>query len=328
MYSPSIKKKKTLFENLSMSSKLSNGNMCSFYCITLESGLDNLRSRFPRMQLEGQPLYADMTWGACGTTSDTSMDLAITMRKDCHMPTNLHLTCTKMEISKITEALQTAKDSGIRNICALRGDPPEGQKNWESIDGGLSCALDLVNHIRKTFDDYFCVSVAGYPEGHPTKIKLVEGGLGSLSESEKTRCSVVHNQDGTDSVYVCSDADFSDELDYLKKKIDAGSDFILTQMFFDVDTYAAFVTACRAKGINVPVVPGIMCLNSYPGFKKMVEFCKTRVPDALFDMMEKVKDSKEEMKKFGVEFGAEMSRKLLLCGAPGLHYCKFTGPYI
>ena len=91
-------------------------------------------------------------------------------------------------------------------------------------------------------------------------------------------------------------------------------------MFFDTATYGAFVTACRAKGITVPVVPGIMCLNAYAGFKKMTHFCRTRVPDALAKSMEEVKDDKESVKKFGVTFGAQMSRELEALGAPGLHY--------
>ena len=94
-------------------------------------GVENLKSRMPRMKAEAKPLYADITWGAGGTTSDATMDIAIAMRKDHGIVTNMHLTCTNIEAEKVTAALAQAKDAGIRNIVALRGDAPEGQTKWQ-----------------------------------------------------------------------------------------------------------------------------------------------------------------------------------------------------
>mmetsp|Transcript_6087 Transcript_6087/g.7471 ORF Transcript_6087/g.7471 Transcript_6087/m.7471 type:complete len:377 (+) Transcript_6087:71-1201(+) len=318
-----------------------------FFPPRTKTGMENLRSSFSQMKLEGQPMYAGVTWGACGTTSEASMDLAISIRNDNDVPTNLHLTCTNMEISNINEALNTAKDAGIRNICALRGDPPKGKKEvWgeaghDDDDSTVSCALDLVQYIRKTFNNHdFCISVAGYPEGHSSKIKLVKGGMSQLSESEKTRCSVIrHKQEedrgeggggggGMDEVYVCSDEDFADELNYLKAKVDAGADFIITQIVFDAATYATFVTACRDIGITVPIIPGVMCINSYHSFMKMTQFCKLRVPDLLFETMEKLKHDKDGVKNFGIEFIAEMCRKCLVYGAPGFHFYTLNLPLV
>ena len=279
---------------------------------------------------------------------------------------NMHLTCTNIEASKVDEALSTAMANGIRNIVALRGDAPAGQEKWEATEGGFNCALDLVKHIRSRFGGEFCISVAGYPEGHPDKISVVEGGVASLTASEKRRCSVSVGPDGKELVQVCRDADFTKELAYLKEKVDAGADFILTQagffltlmransfwftcvrfclgsherralflmlfalcllgwflvqMFFDTDVYLAFVEDCRRVGIMVPVVPGIMCLNSFGGFKKMAAMCKTRVPADLEAKMAAAQESTEAVKKVGIEFGAEMSRALTAGGAPGLHY--------
>ena len=228
--------------------------------------------------------------------------------------------CTNIEAEKVKEALETCKANGITNIVALRGDAPEGQEKWEATEGGFGCGMDLVRFIRATYGDHFGISVAGYPEGHPDKIKPVTGGYESLSEAEKGRCSVQVAEDGTETLSVCSDADFAVEMSYLKDKVDAGADFIITQMFFDVQVYKSFCEACVACGINVPVVPGIMCLNAYPGFKKMGIMCKTRVPPALTAKMESLKDDKDAIKAYGSEFGAEMSRELMAVGAPGLHY--------
>jgi len=274
-------------------------------------GVENLKARMPRMKAEAKPLYTDITWGAGGTTSDATMDIAISMRKEHGIVTNMHLTCTNIEAEKVTAALEQAKAAGIRNIVALRGDAPEGQATWETTAGGFACAADLVSYIRKQFGDAFCISVAGYPEGHPEKIKEVAGGIAALSVSEQTRYSAQTNEDGSETVFVCSDADYAQELLFLKAKVDAGADFIITQMFFDVEVYGGFVAACRGVGITVPIVPGIMCLNSAGGFVKMAAFCKTRVPSALRSGMDAVKDSAEDTKAYGIAFGTQMSKRLL-----------------
>ena len=144
------------------------------------------------------------------------------------------------------------------NIVALRGDPPKGQEKWEVTEGGFACALDLCKYMRKGYGDYFSIQVAGYPEGHPDRIKPVKDLGRPMSASEKTRVVVFDGEE-----YVCSDADYEIELNYLKEKVDAGGDVILTQLFYDFDVFASFEKQCRAKGITVPILPGIMPLNAY-----------------------------------------------------------------
>ncbi|CAN0314060.1 unnamed protein product, partial [Hapterophycus canaliculatus] len=140
----------------------------------------------------------------------------------------------------------SVQENGIRNIVALRGDPPAGSETWEATEGGFACALDLVKYMRKNHGDYFGISVAGYPEGHPNNIKEV-GWVESLSEAEKARCKVDEDADGKEVVTVCSDADFEIEMAYIKEKVDAGADFIITQMFFDTAVYVSYVKACRDR---------------------------------------------------------------------------------
>lgn len=124
----------------------------------------------------------------------------------------MHLTCTNMPKEKIDAALEAAKTAGIQNILALRGDPPRGQANWVACENGFSNAVDLVRYIREQYGDYFCISVAGYPEGH-------------IDQPDK-------------------------ELDmmYLKEKVDAGADYIVTQLFYDVDLFIKWVDQCRQVG--------------------------------------------------------------------------------
>jgi len=285
-----------------------------------EDGVKNLKERMERMKNNLKPLFTDITWGAGGSTADLSMELALSMHQTGHVA-NMHLTCTNMEkdgdpVAGVKDALQQCLDGGIRNIVALRGDPPAGEDEWTAAEGGFTCALDLVKFIRKEFGDTFGIAVAGYPEGHPNAItELKDGEEANLSESELARCS---HFDG--KTYVCKDADFKTEMVYLKEKVDAGADVIMTQMFFDIEVYKKFVIECKAYGINCPIIPGLMCINAYPGFKKMTNFCKTRVPKSLEDKMDSMKEDSAAVKAFGVEFGAEICQQLMDFGADVLHF--------
>lgn len=286
-----------------------------FFPPRTDEGIKNLYARMGRMKESTSPLFTDITWGAGGSTADLSLDLALHMHNNGHVA-NMHLTCTNMDESIIRDALQKCLDGGIRNIVALRGDPPEGQDEWKATEGGFTCALDLVRYMRAEFGDAFGIAVAGYPEGHPNAITdLKPEDVEGMSESEKKRCSVINGVTA-----VCRDEDYKKEMDYLKEKVDAGADVIITQMFFDPEVFINWVKDCRAWGIDCPIIPGLMCINAYAGFKKMVGFCKTRVPPSLEEKMESMKDDKDAVKQFGIEYGAEVCQKLLDSGACGLHF--------
>merc|ERR1719428_2412448 len=183
------------------------------------------------------------------------MDLCAHCKAETGMTANMHLTCTNMEKSKIDTALADCKKYGLCNLVALRGDPPRGQDKWEATEGGFNCALDLIKYIRQETGDYFSIAVAGYPEGHPDAMEVVEGGLAACTESEKRRARVAVGEDGKEVVTVCRDAAFAKEMKYLKEKIDAGSNLIITQMFLDPQVFVDFMGTCKEWGINVPVVP-------------------------------------------------------------------------
>ena len=282
-------------------------------------GVKNLKKRMHRMQ-QLNPLFMDFTWGAGGSTSDLTMTLCDYCKHDVGAVANMHLTCTNMEKEKVDVALAESKNFGICNLVALRGDPPRGEEKWAATEGGFSCALDLVKYINDNHGDYFSIAVAGYPEGHPDAIEVVEGGLAALSEAEKRRARVVTDEAGNTVVSVCRDANFEKEMKYMKEKIDAGSHCIITQMFLDAQVYVDYVKICREWGINVPVIPGIMCLNAFGGFQRMTALCKTRLPEGMLEAAKEANTSDDAFKAWGIQFGVDMCRKCIEGGAPGLHF--------
>lgn len=282
-------------------------------------GVENLRKRIVKMKALG-PLFTDFTWGAGGSTSELTLKLTSAAKNEFGTVANMHLTCTNQSSEMTGNALKECRQLGVRNIVALRGDPPRGQEKWTATEGGFSSALDLVKFIRKNHGDYFSISVAGYPEGHPDNIEVVEGGVAALSASEKHRARVVKDENNKEVVTVCRDANFHKEMVYMKEKVDAGAAFVITQMFLDAQVFLDFVEECRKYDIKVPIVPGIMCLNGLGGLKRMTELCKTRLPEGLLERAEKANTSDEAFKEFGIREGVDMCRKLLEGGAPGLHF--------
>lgn len=204
----------------------------------------------------------------------------------------MHLTCTNMPVESLEAALQQCKAAGITNILALRGDPPQGQETFTQVEGGFACALDLVRYIRAHHGDDFGICVSGYPEAHPDVI---------VDDPEAMRKA------------------YWADIEYLRQKIEAGADFVVTQLFYDVDAYLQFVLDCRSVGITAPILPGIMPLMTYGGFKRMTAFCKTRVPQHVLDTLEAIKDNEDAVKAYGVSLGTMMCQRLLAEGAPGLH---------
>lgn len=239
--------------------------------------------------------WIDLTWGAGGSTCVKTLRLStLWSSKHPQCPINMHLTCTNMPASLIDQTLGSCIQSGINNIVALRGDSPEGVDQWHAEVDGFSCALDLVKYIRAKYGDHFCITVSGYPEGHPDKLK----------ERGDTICGV----------------DYLDEMDYLRQKVEAGADLIITQLFYDTKIFLRFVRDCRGIGIKCPIIPGIMLIQNYNGFHKMTKFCKTFVPQSIFDRLEEVKDDPEAVKALGVKIAVEMCQELAQGGIKHFHF--------
>ncbi|CAI0541021.1 unnamed protein product [Linum tenue] len=262
-----------------------------FFPPKTEDGVENLFERMDRM-VAYNPTFCDITWGAGGSTADVTLNIANRMQNSICVETMMHLTCTNMPVEKIDHALGTIKSNGIQNVLALRGDPPHGQDKFVQVQGGFACALDLVKHIRSKYGDYFGITVAGYPETHPDVI-----GSDGLATPEAYR----------------------KDLAYLKQKVDAGADLIVTQLFYDTDIFLKFVNDCRQIGITCPIVPGIMPINNYKGFLRMTGFCKTKIPAEIMAALEPIKDNEEAVRAYGIHLGTEMCKKIIAHGIKTVH---------
>lgn len=252
-------------------------------------GFSNLRDRLHRMEQALRPLFVNVTWGAGGSTSQKSFELAELCQRELGLTTCLHLTCTNMSRKLLDQSLEDAKALGIRNILALRGDPPRRHEYRDAEDseddGGeeFNWAIDLVKYIRKHHGDYFCIGVAAYPEGH-------------AEESHPLGQSLEH------------------DLPYLVDKVQAGADFIMTQLFFDIKAYDHFETTLREHPSGafktLPIIPGLMPIQSYQMIKRTTKLSHAKIPDHVLERLNGVKGDDEKVKMVGVDILSEMVEQL------------------
>ena len=229
------------------------------------------------------PAFVDVTWGAGGSLSELTCQMVHFAQTICGLETCMHLTCTDMPKEKVDNALSEAYKAGCTNILALRGDPPRDNEKWQAVDGGFSYAKDLVKYIKAAYGNHFDIGVAGYPEG-------------------------------------CDDQQDPEILmDHLKEKVDAGGTFIVTQMFYDVDNFLDWVSKVRARGITVPIVPGIMPIQTHAAFLRRAKWSNCHVPQHWHDALEPVKNDDAAVREVGKGLVAEMCRKIMDAGIMALH---------
>ncbi|KAI1827935.1 methylenetetrahydrofolate reductase 2 [Xylaria intraflava] len=249
-------------------------------------GFSNLRSRLDRMARALRPLFVNVTWGAGGSTATKSIELAEICQRELNLTTCLHLTCTNMSRKMIDNALEDARVLGIRNILALRGDPPRAAEYQDAnedpenaIDEGFVWAIDLVKYIRNKYGDYFCIGVAAYPEGH-------------ADESHPLGQSLEH------------------DLPYLVEKTLAGADFLMTQLFFDIEAYAKFEKTLRDHPSGafktIPIIPGLMPIQNYQMIKRTTKLSHAKIPDAVMARLDDVRKDDEKVKNVGVDILCEI----------------------
>ncbi|PKX98934.1 methylenetetrahydrofolate reductase (NAD(P)H) MET13 [Aspergillus novofumigatus IBT 16806] len=246
-------------------------------------GVQNLYDRMDRMHSLG-PSFIDITWGAGGRLSDLTCEMVNVAQSVYGLETCMHLTCTDMPLEKVNVALSAAYKAGCTNILALRGDPPRDKEAWEATEGGLRYAKDLVKYIREKYGNHFDIGVGGYPEGAD------------------------------------DNPDVDQLIDHLKEKVDAGSSFVITQMFYDTDNFIEWVKKCRAKGITVPIIPGIMPISTYAAFIRRANWTKARIPPDWLEALEPVKNDDAAVKEIGKRLIADMCRRLLAAGIKHLHF--------
>lgn len=236
-----------------------------------------------------KPAFCSVTYGAAGSTRDRTLDWVKRLRGEFHFEVMCHLTCVGHSRQDLDTILRQLRSINIENIIALRGDPPRGVDHWQPHTDGYDHAIGLVEAARS---HGFSVAVAGFPETHPE------------AESPES------------------------EITFLKQKVDAGADVVITQFFFDNDDYYRYVDNARRAGVNVPIVPGIMPFRSSEDVEKFVTlYARTfngpaRVPARLRELLAKVESNPEACRQLGIDYATEQGRDLLAHGAPGIHfYC-------
>ncbi len=230
-----------------------------------------------------EPGFVSVTYGAGGSTRDRTVELVTRIKAETGIEAMAHLTClghTKEELRELLQRLAAAK---LDNVLVLRGDPPKGQDTFVPPPGGFRYATELVRFIRDE-DFNFCLGGACYPEGHVDTVSR------------------------------------DDDLRHLKEKVDAGLDFIITQLFFDNAFYFDFVERARRAGINVPIVPGIMPITNYEQIQRFTRMCGATVPMRLALQLEKQKDQPEALVQLGVAHATVQCMELLSRGVPGIHF--------
>lgn len=229
-----------------------------------------------------QPSFISVTYGAGGSTRKKTVGLVERIQNELGIRSMAHLTCVGHNADEIGELLDSLWDKGIRNVLALRGDPPAGQVQFVKPEGGFGYANELVEFVRLRHD--FCIGVAGYPEGHPQCLN-------------RTR-----------------------DLETLKKKVDAGASFITTQLFFDNADFYRFRDEARSVGIRVPILAGLMPITNLNQIKRFVSMCGAKIPHRLLTKLESFEQDPQAIAELGIEYAVMQCHDLLFNDVHGLHY--------
>lgn len=246
-----------------------------------EQGAINLYQAIDQLK-SLNPSYVSVTYGAGGSTREKTLDLVGKIKNEIKLEPMCHLTCVGSSRDQINDILRKIHRNNIQNILALRGDPPQGESAFVKHADGFAYASDLVREIKKKYD--LCIGVAGYPEKHP--------------ESR----------------------DFDEDIKYLKLKVDSGASFIVTQLFFNNNAFFEFVDRVEKAGIHVPIIPGIMPITNLSQIQRFTTMCGASLPDQLVKDLEKLKDSENDVQKYGTEYAIRQCRELLDRGVKGIHF--------
>jgi methylenetetrahydrofolate reductase (NADPH) len=230
-----------------------------------------------------QPSYVSVTYGAGGSTRQKTVELTERIQTEIGIRAMAHLTCVGHTAEEIGRIIDELASKGIRNVLALRGDPPAGQTQFVATEGGFGYADQLVAYISARRPD-LCIGVAGYPEGHPQCLN-------------RTR-----------------------DLENLKRKVDSGGCFIITQLFFDNADFWRFVENARRMGIKVPIIAGIMPILNVNQIKRFISMCGAKIPQPLLLKLESLEHDPESVYAAGVEYATRQCQDLLFHGVDGVHF--------
>jgi len=252
-----------------------------FFPPKTDEGMTNLFSAVSELR-ELEPSFVSVTYGAGGSTRDRTIAIIGRIKNELEIETMAHFTCVGSTVEELRETLDAIVETGVENIIALRGDPPQGEETFTRTEGGLGNADELTKLIVDNYD--VCVAGACYPEVHPEAVS--------------------------------ADAD----LGFAKQKVENGASFLVTQLFFDNDAYFDYVDRAREAGIDVPIVPGIMPIGGYEQIKRFTSMCGASIPERLMKELDARKDDPEAIQDLGVAYATLQCADLLSRGAPGIHF--------
>jgi methylenetetrahydrofolate reductase (NADPH) len=230
---------------------------------------------------ELEPDFVSVTYGAGGSTRDGTVEITKALGDEHGFETMAHLSCVGETREGIGRTLDRIAGAGIENVFALRGDPPRGESDFVQPEGGLGSAAELAAFISAGWD--FSIGGACFPEVHPEA------------------------------------PDLDTDLNYLKTKVDSGASFLITQLFFDNQVYFDFVAAARERGIEVPILAGVIPVASFAQTKRICQLCDASIPARLETMFAAAEGDEQAEFELGVAFAAQQCTELLLGGAPGIH---------
>jgi methylenetetrahydrofolate reductase (NADPH) len=245
-------------------------------------GVANLFQHVSRL-VEFRPSFITCTYGAGGSTQGTTLDVVSRVHREFGLPVATHLTCVGRTVQQLRQYLEVACEQGIENVVALRGDPPRGDSTFRPVDGGLCYANELVTLIRAEFTS-LGIAVAGYPETH--------------QEAPSPEADLAN----------------------LKRKVDAGADVIITQLFYNNEDFFRFCERCRAIGIHQPIVPGLLPVTNFAQIQRITSLCGAKLPVDFVGRLEAAGDDADAQFAIGVEFATRQTQALLNAGVPGIHF--------
>jgi methylenetetrahydrofolate reductase (NADPH) len=230
-----------------------------------------------------RPDFITCTYGAGGSTRAKTLDIVAGVKEKFGVRVATHLTCVGSTVDDLRAYLRDATERSVDYVVALRGDPPKGETTFTAVDGGLRYANELVALLRAEFPSYG-IAVAGYPETH--------------QEAPSADVDLVN----------------------LKRKVDAGADVIVTQLFYDNADFFRFEERCRAAGIQVPIVPGVLPVTNFAQIQRITNLCKARLPEEFVAALSAAGDDEARQFEIGVEFATRQVEELVRHGVPGVHF--------
>ncbi len=252
-----------------------------FFPPKTDEGTESLFETVSELQHD-DPAFVSVTYGALGSTRDRTLGIVKRIKQETSIEAMAHFTCVGATTEELRSTLDEIREIGIDNVLALRGDPPQGETEWRQTEGGLKYSTELIELVTGQYK--FAVGAASFPEVHPEAV------------------------------------DLEHDLRFLKEKVEAGASFLITQLFFDNDHYFSFVEAARERGIDVPIIPGIIPVTNFKQLKRITSMCGASIPSDFERELEARQDDSDATKDLGVSYATLQCADLLARGAPGIHF--------